>query len=42
MTMRKISDAEYQARMTAAQEKMAAEGIDAIIAHSHEADFANV
>ena len=40
--MKKISDSEYQARMAAAQEKMAADGIDAIIAHSHEADFANV
>ena len=40
--MKKISDAEYQARIAAAQEKMAADGIDAIIAHSHEADFANV
>ncbi|MFQ5485696.1 MAG: M24 family metallopeptidase [Desulfobacterales bacterium] len=40
--MKKISDGEYQARIAAAQEKMAANGIDAIIAHSHEADFANV
>ena len=40
--MKKISDTEYQARISAAQEKMAADGTDAIIAHSHEADFANV
>ena len=40
--MKKITDAEYHARIVAAQEKMAADGIDAIIAHSHEADFANV
>jgi len=40
--MKKISDAEYQTRLGAAQAKMAADGIDAIIAHSHEADFANV
>ena len=40
--MKKITDAEYQTRIVAAQEKMASDGIDAIIAHSHEADFANV
>ena len=40
--MKKISDPEYQARIEAAQKKMAAAGIDAIIAHSHEADFANI
>jgi hypothetical protein len=40
--MKKISDAEYQARIAAAQKKMAADGIDAIIAHSHEADFATL
>jgi Xaa-Pro aminopeptidase len=40
--MKKITDAEYLSRISAAQEKMAADGIDAIIAHSHEADFANV
>ena len=41
-TMKKITDAEYLSRISAAQEKMAANGIDAIIAHSHEADFVNV
>ena len=40
--MKKITDAEYLSRISAAQEKMAANGIDAIIAHSHEADFVNV
>ncbi|MBN8217484.1 MAG: aminopeptidase P family protein [Spirochaetes bacterium] len=40
--MFKISEGEYQRRMAEAQKRVGEAGLDAILVHSNEADFANV
>jgi len=37
-----IPDSEFAERVTKVQERVRAEGLDALLVHSHEADFANV
>ncbi len=37
-----IPDSEFAARLSKVQQRVQAEGLDALIVHSHEADFANV
>ena len=40
--MRVLPDSEYQARVERMQAKLKEHGLDGLLAHSHEADFANV
>ena len=37
-----IPDSEFAARLAKVQQRVKAEGLDALVVHSHEADFANV